>query len=126
MISAGIENLEAEFSGRYRKMLLPGVKYHWDDVYRDRKEQGPLPPALLSLIGQSTNVDCRVPAPLTKGSMEGIGGAVMVERKELTTGDTPDIQVLGNCFFFLQAGFAPNDHSSQEREIEKATDRLGE
>lgn len=50
----------------------------------------------------------------------------MAERKELNTGDTPDIQVLGNCFFLLQAGFAPNDHSGQEREIEKATDRLGE
>lgn len=74
MTSAGVENLEAGFGGPYGKMLLPGVKCHWDDAYRDRKDQGPLPLALLSLIGQSTNVGCRVPAPLTKGSMEGVGG----------------------------------------------------
>lgn len=44
------------------------------------------------------------------------------ETQELNTGDTPDFQVLGNCFFFPQAGFAPDD---QERDTEKATDRLG-
>lgn len=51
-------------------------------------------------------------------------GGLVAERQELNTGDTPDVQVLGNCFFFWQAGFAPDDHSHQERETEKATDRL--
>lgn len=60
------------------------------------------------------------PSPALK---EGEYGSVGLHlRHELNTGDTPDFQVLGNCFFFPQAGFAPDD---QEREIEKATDRLG-
>lgn len=39
--------------------------------------------------------------------------------------DAPGVQVLSNCFFFRQAGFASHDYSGQERETEKATDRLG-
>lgn len=89
MTSTGVENLEARFSGRYRKTLLPGVKCHWDDAYRDRKEQGPLPPALLSLIGQSTMWVAESQPHSQRGVWRGWG--VVAERKELNTGDTPDI-----------------------------------
>lgn len=92
-------------------------------MLRSKKEQRSSPSVLAESNRAEQKWGLQSLSPPHKGEDGWLG--FQLRDKGLILGLLQGVHVLSNCFFFRQAGFAPHDHSSQEREAEKATDRLG-